>query len=168
MYLWERKMSRKHKGKAIVGGRDPFLPSPPFAPSLSSTFFSPRLCLCVCVSVCLSVSVCLCLCVCLSLPVCLSVSFRWLMMWCTWLCARRYCLKLLNTLDLLRRKPFGDNAEDGWQRRWRVLNYSHETQTQKGSNKRLFILTRTHSMQKCSGKSPLSSHKTTLKQQKNG
>ena len=41
-------------------------------------------------------------------------------------------------------------------------------QTQKGSNERLFILTRTHSMQKCLGKSLLSSsHKMTLKQQIN-
>ena len=42
-----------------------------------------------------------------------------------------------------------------------------EIQTQKGSNERLFILTRTHSM-KFSWKPPLSSHKTTLKQQING
>ena len=40
-------------------------------------------------------------------------------------------------------------------------------QMQKGSNERLFILTRTHSMQ-ILGESPLSSHKTSLKQQING
>ena len=60
------------------------------------------------------------------------------------------------------------NAEAGWQRRRRVLNYSHEIQTRKSLNERSFILTRTYSTQKCSGKSPLSSQKTTLKQQING
>ena len=42
-----------------------------------------------------------------------------------------------------------------------------EIQTQKGSNERLFILTRTHNIH-IFGKTPLSSHKTTLKQQING
>ena len=40
-------------------------------------------------------------------------------------------------------------------------------QTQKGSSEHLFILTRTHSMHSL-GEIPLSSHKTTFKQQING
>ena len=44
---------------------------------------------------------------------------------------------------------------------------NYKIQTQKGSNKRLFILTQTHSMQ-ILGEIPLSSNKTTLKQQING
>ena len=51
-----------------------------------------------------------------------------------------------------------------------VQGQSHKVtkiQTQKGSNERLFILTRTHII-KFSGKSPLSSHKRTIKQQING
>ena len=32
-------------------------------------------------------------------------SFRRSMVWCPWLCVRRYCLKILNTSDLPRRMP---------------------------------------------------------------
>ena len=46
--------------------------------------------------------------------------------------------------------------------------FATKIQTQKGSNKRLFILRRTHTIWTFSGKSLLSSHKTTLKQQING
>ena len=47
--------------------------------------------------------------------------------------------------------------------------FSFIIQTQKGSNERLFILTRTHSIQIFGErKSPLSNHKTTLKQQIKG
>ena len=52
-------------------------------------------------------------------------------------------------------------------RQWGTADEDIKIQTQKGSNERLFILTRTHSMQ-ISEEIPLSSHKTTLKQQING
>ena len=38
------------------------------------------------------------------LPPSMPLSFMQLMMWCYWLCACRYCLKLLNSWDPLRRK----------------------------------------------------------------
>ena len=75
---------------------------------------------------------------------------------------------------------FGKLLTDGLKRIIFVIGFSERVhvcvsstelnelnQTQKGSNERLFILTRTHGMQ-IFGKSPLSSHKTTLKQQING
>ena len=41
-----------------------------------------------------------------ALPLSTPLSSRRSMVWCPWLCARRECLKLLNTRDLPRSKPF--------------------------------------------------------------
>ena len=41
----------------------------------------------------------------LALPLSTLLGSRRLMLWCPWLCARRLCLKLLNTSDLPRSKP---------------------------------------------------------------
>ena len=43
---------------------------------------------------------------CLALPLSTPLSSRWLIVWCSWLCACRQCLKFLNTSDLPRCKPF--------------------------------------------------------------
>ena len=40
-----------------------------------------------------------------ALPLSTSLSSRRSMVWCPWLCARRWCLQLLSTSDLPRRKP---------------------------------------------------------------
>ena len=42
---------------------------------------------------------------CLAPSLSMPLSYRQSMVWCPWICARRQCLKLLNTSDLPRSKP---------------------------------------------------------------